>query len=844
MNKNREVEKNINDNEDVALDTKFYYSYYPDLHNLQLEEELLKHWQKYGKPEKRFPNMMLLSQAMGFSFEFSQLDMHVIIQLNPGLSELSKSEIFLKLLQIKEIMFIRTSKEIESDVQFYKKLGRFYLFGGEEEKGNQLLLYALFLKLKSDSENNEIGKYVTLFDTLFALDDNTLDMSESIKNLLEQEPINALNALYQSFPTLYKTSQTTIKAFDVARFLEVNTDLKSLLSECSKEALESYFFESGLDEIQKGIRFFDKEYLAYNEDLYQKTFRDVRMMIKNPDSSVQSAFDHFVLSGYEQIMSGKRLWPKKEDNKKEDNKKEESITIESIDVDHYWLKISGVKHNLFYLYIFLRHLNDKKYLDANEDVRLAIEADDFESVADHIVYDGMNDFIAGHRSVYAGVDLKTSILGSADNAYRIHNEGIFVSGWLYATKEMGGIEKVYLSDGLRGEDIIGYLSFFPRPDLDTMIGSAHKKAGFYAYINSKIIDLASITRYSLIVVTKNGLSHNIPFHVTEINSIKEVSHKILDPLQIDNNLYDNLTKNIGSVLCDYMEEYPLCIDEESIVREHFGQFVNNPKVSIIIPLYGRIDFVEYQLSQFANDPFFTQEVDLIYVLDDPSLIDEFITLVQGIYPIYEIPFSVVTYTQNYGYAVANNIGARYARAPKLLLLNSDVMPLEKGWLSKLIDIYDNLEGVGALAPKLLFEDGAVQHAGMVFEKSQTFKMWLNEHPGKGLPDLSTEQNPKVVPAVTAACLLVDAFLYEKVGGLSENYLIGDFEDSDFCLKLTENKKLSYYVPSVSLCHLERQSQNLFNDNSWKTKVTLFNGWQHDRKWNRLMNELMEAENAK
>jgi GT2 family glycosyltransferase len=286
-------------------------------------------------------------------------------------------------------------------------------------------------------------------------------------------------------------------------------------------------------------------------------------------------------------------------------------------------------------------------------------------------------------------------------------------------------------------------------------------------------------------------------------------------------------------------ENPYVIGEDDISVLEYGKMPAKPKVSIIVPLYGRIDFVEYQLSQFANDPYFQEKTELIYVLDDPALTDDLLRLVQGLYPVFEIPFKVVTYAENYGYAIANNIGARYATAEKLLLLNSDIMPLEKGWLPEMLKESKNLKNVGALGPKLLFEDGSVQHAGMAFEKSEVFGMWLNEHPGKGLPDMQKEKTIREVPAVTAACLLLDRSLYEEVGGLSENYLLGDFEDSDLCLKLIEKGKKNYYLPTVSLCHLERQSQNLFSDTSWKTKITLFNGWQHNIKWNELITTLME-----
>ena len=38
----------------------------------------------------------------------------------------------------------------------------------------------------------------------------------------------------------------------------------------------------------------------------------------------------------------------------------------------------------------------------------------------------------------------------------------------------------------------------------------------------------------------------------------------------------------------------------------------SPDVSVIVPLYGRCDFLRYQLAHFADDPDFAR-VDLIYV---------------------------------------------------------------------------------------------------------------------------------------------------------------------------------------------------------------------------------------
>jgi GT2 family glycosyltransferase len=205
-----------------------------------------------------------------------------------------------------------------------------------------------------------------------------------------------------------------------------------------------------------------------------------------------------------------------------------------------------------------------------------------------------------------------------------------------------------------------------------------------------------------------------------------------------------------------------------------------------------------------------------------------------------VPFKAITYGMNLGYAGANNVAAGLATAKHLLLLNSDVLPDSKGWVSKLLSEYTALKNAGAIAPKLLYEDGSIQHAGMVFERFAAIDgMWSNAHPGKGMPDTEpVKPQPIEVPAVTAACLLISKALYEQVGGLDEQYFLGDFEDSDLCLKLIEAGKKNYYLPSLKLYHLERQSQSLFENNDWKTKVTIYNCWQHSKRWNTLISKLV------
>src|SRR5262249_38724072 len=158
---------------------------------------------------------------------------------------------------------------------------------------------------------------------------------------------------------------------------------------------------------------------------------------------------------------------------------------------------------------------------------------------------------------------------------------------------------------------------------------------------------------------------------------------------------------------------------------------------------------------------------LLYVIDDPTIYDRVRLTVHELARMYEFPFRVPYQRRNRGFAGATNLGAKHARGAKLLLLNSDVFPRRPGWLSILAETYDTLPSAGAIAPKLLFEDGSIQHAGIDFVPYPLWGgMWINDHPLKGQPDAPAPTDPVEFAAVTAACMMVDTEIYHRLGGLS------------------------------------------------------------------------------
>ncbi|WP_341675863.1 glycosyltransferase [Niveibacterium sp. SC-1] len=287
----------------------------------------------------------------------------------------------------------------------------------------------------------------------------------------------------------------------------------------------------------------------------------------------------------------------------------------------------------------------------------------------------------------------------------------------------------------------------------------------------------------------------------------------------------------GPMIDRSLEDRKAGIASLPIKARSFGTAPSSPEVSIIVPLYGRSDFVEHQLIEFARDPWLLANAEIIYVVDDPALVTAFRREAEALFDLYRIPFSWVWGSINRGFSGANNLGATHARGHKLLFLNSDAFPREPGWLQRMVETLDARPDIGVLAPRLLFADGSVQHAGMEFRHRADLGIWINHHPHIGI-DPALDPHPALteMPAVTGACMLVRREDFDRVGGWDTGYLIGDFEDSDLCFKLREIGLIPAYMPEVELTHLERQSFKLLGSDDFRSRVVIFNAVRHQTRW--------------
>lgn len=268
----------------------------------------------------------------------------------------------------------------------------------------------------------------------------------------------------------------------------------------------------------------------------------------------------------------------------------------------------------------------------------------------------------------------------------------------------------------------------------------------------------------------------------------------------------------------------------------FGE-VNRPSLSVVIPMYGRLDLLKFQMAAFATDAESLRNVELLYVNDDPRLLPIVSPFFQAVYDLYGIPMTLICYPENRGYAAANNVGVNFSTAEKIVLLNSDVVIRTNGWAKSVCEALEAGLEYGILGATLLYGDGSIQHCGMYAEPDPENPLFLvNRHFAKGF-SARLFAKPKgifEVPMVTGAFLAMAKSDYQAVGGFDENYCIGDFEDSDLCLKIRSDlgKKIGV-LSDLQFLHLERQSQNLIGAEAFRVWVTRVNGSRFAKRWSSL-----------
>ncbi|WP_051512482.1 glycosyltransferase [Skermanella stibiiresistens] len=428
--------------------------------------------------------------------------------------------------------------------------------------------------------------------------------------------------------------------------------------------------------------------------------------------------------------------------------------------------------------------------------------------------------------------------GDIDVAVSTGDGGLFLAGWLHDPHDM--IESIRVTSPFGDQRITSSLPHrFPRDDV-AAIYKSNAQAGFATFVPGSP-EPAPALQYRCELLLRSGGRIDIVPPPRPLNpaDVRAAVLGAMPPAFVTQAALEScVAPAVAPIHAAMMANLPA----PEVVRH--GTPVVDPAVSVVIPLYKNLEFLRFQLGAFAIDRAMgglgsdgTGGAEIILVLDSPEQREELKHYLHGLFGLYGLPLTLVVNAANHGYSTANNAGAAVARGRNLLFLNSDVIPDKPGWLPVLMAALEASPEIGGIGPKLLFEDDSLQHAGLYFGRDFRGR-WINQHYHKGMPrDFAPALAPRAVPGVTGACLLMPRAVFDEVGGFTTDYIIGDYEDSDLCLKIRASGRSIRYVPAVELYHLERQS---ISRHAGYTRgvASEYNAWLHAGRWSGLMEDLM------
>ena len=247
-----------------------------------------------------------------------------------------------------------------------------------------------------------------------------------------------------------------------------------------------------------------------------------------------------------------------------------------------------------------------------------------------------------------------------------------------------------------------------------------------------------------------------------------------------------------------------------------------PLVSILIPNMDHTDDLEKCLSSiYKKTSWHNFEVIVIENNSKEAATFDYYKKITG--PEGYPRCRVVEYKAEGGFnfSAINNFGRKAAKGGYLLLLNNDVEVINREWLTEML-MQASRPGVAMCGAMLYYPDDTIQHAGIV-----TGLGGYAGHSHKYRPRTSggymfRAATVQDFSAVTAACLLVRAQVFDGLNGLDEGFTVA-FNDVDFCLRARRAGWRVVWTPYAQLYHYESKSRGI--DEKDKAKKARFAGEQ-------------------
>ena len=228
-----------------------------------------------------------------------------------------------------------------------------------------------------------------------------------------------------------------------------------------------------------------------------------------------------------------------------------------------------------------------------------------------------------------------------------------------------------------------------------------------------------------------------------------------------------------------------------------------PKISILIPNYEHIEELRHCLDSIFDKT--TWPNYELVIVENNSRSQELFHYYERVQQEHA-NVRVVTWEGKFNYSAINNYGARFCTGEYLLLLNNDIEVITPDWIQEML-MFAQRPDVGAVGAKLYYPDKTIQHAGVCLGMGGVAGHYFQHVDYKNVGYVGRLLYPQDMTAVTAACMLLRREVWEKLGGLDEDWAVA-FNDVDLCMRIRKAGYLIVWTPFAELYHLESKSRGI------------------------------------
>lgn len=283
-------------------------------------------------------------------------------------------------------------------------------------------------------------------------------------------------------------------------------------------------------------------------------------------------------------------------------------------------------------------------------------------------------------------------------------------------------------------------------------------------------------------------------------------------LQFEKNFERKLIKKLDyKVFYEAYKRYATSMNED-IPKNISFKTVENPKVSIIIPVYNQYSLTMKCLRSIKENT--KLESYEIILIDDCST-DETLNIEKWVENII-----IFHNGQNKGFLKNCNFAVNYAKGDYIYLLNNDTQLLPLA-VDNLVDVLEKDERVGAVGSKLIYPNGKLQGAGSKISKRGKVS-------SNGYLENPLDKRYNVLKEVDYCCgasLMVRKNIWQRLGGFDEYFAPAYFEETDLCFRI---KKLGYKVIYQPISEVVHYTSQAYSESS--SKLMKINHKKFKRKW--------------